>query len=202
MSWSLDLRADSLIRKFLDLPGEFFSDGHVYGFRTDQRLVEDIVALELHAVPSLIACMGDDRQSKVTSHSPGTGADPYVLVVALCNELLHRTSFAEMKYDSLFELAAVDAGFGPREGGGASYEASAGVLRRDQRIWRAYLARYQHHFWRRRYRSTRFRTRGAGAQAGRDRRRCNVDSGALSVAEFNASGETVSATRVRALLYF
>lgn len=142
---ALTRRADSLIARLLDTPGEFRGDGHVYGFFTDQHLLDDLSALNMHAARSLIECMSDGRKSKVRYDDRDTREPRRALRGALCFEALVHTYFYQMRDDSLFRraLLASDCDEHADEGPKycyASYSSDASELRRAQRVWRAYLA--------------------------------------------------------------
>src|SRR5689334_357879 len=86
-------------------PGEFRGDGHVYGFFTDQHLLDDLSALNMHAARSLIECMSDGRKSKVRYDDRDTREPRRALRGALCFEALVHTYFYQMRDDSLFRRA-------------------------------------------------------------------------------------------------
>ena len=144
----LTKRADTLIARLLDTPGEFRGDGQVYGFFTDQHLLDDIAALNMHAAPSLIECMSDGRKSKVRYEDRDTGEPRRALRGALCFEALVHTYFFQLRDDSLFRRALLasdcdeHADEGPKYCYG-SYSSDASELRRAQRLWRAYLAAFR-----------------------------------------------------------
>jgi len=149
---TLERRADSLIVRLLDTPGAFWSDGHIYTFRTDQAVLDNLTALEMHAVPQLIECMGDDRPSRVTYRDPETERTKKALRGAICFQALVDTHFWMMKDDTLFQRVESsvpcethDASHGDDCDSGyfLGYQAKAQELRREQRILRAYLAAYR-----------------------------------------------------------
>jgi hypothetical protein len=148
----LDSRADSLIARLLATPGSFSSDGNVYVFITDQKVLDELALLELHAVPQLIQCIGDDRPSEVTYADPGTGERKRALRGAVCFQALIETHFWQMHDDTLFRRVeqAVPCGshetdrFGSCLGGRyTGYYAGALELHRTQRVWLAYLEAFR-----------------------------------------------------------
>jgi hypothetical protein len=144
----LDARADSLIERLLATPGKIESDGHVYSFVTDPEVLEDLVALELHAVPQLIECMADSTDSKVTYHGGGVTGERPVLRGAVCFLALIHTGFFQMHDDELLmrvEVALDCSGFAynGKHACGADYTAGGETLRRTQTVWRNYLAAYR-----------------------------------------------------------
>ena len=142
-------RADSLIARLLDTPGTFWSDGHIYVFSTDEELLEDLASLELHAVPALFQCMGDDRPSRVTYTARRTGRARRALRGAVCFQALVNTSFFQMRIDSLLERVTAESGCDETNSddvscdGFADYEAGGRELRQQLRIWRAYLDEFR-----------------------------------------------------------
>jgi hypothetical protein len=93
----LDLRADSLIARLLDDPGQFSSDGHVYVYLGNYALLDWLGDLEMHAVPQLIDCVGDVRQSRATYLDPRTAESKPALRGTLCFQALIGTHFWRMQ---------------------------------------------------------------------------------------------------------
>lgn len=145
---ALERRADSLIARLLATPGEIVDAGSGYAFITDQQLLDDLAALELHAVPKLIDCLSDTRRSRVVAPSPETDRAGRISRGAVCAEALIATHFFQMRDKDIFAAAMRVSGCDEtaNEGPTACYAyhySKADELHRAQRVWREYLAAYR-----------------------------------------------------------
>jgi hypothetical protein len=145
----LKQRADSLIARLLDTPGEFSTGSHVYVFHTNQEVLDDLAALELHAVPALIDCMSDARPSRVTYLERSTGRTRRALSGALCHQALADTYFFQLRIDSLMERVEREVGCPNPDTARrrpcrsfAYYGSGIEQLKQQQRVWRAYHAAF------------------------------------------------------------
>lgn len=143
---TLAKRADSLIARLLDARGEFWTDGSIYTFTTNQHLLGQLTALELHAVPSLIECMSDARASRVIVRERGNDYTYRALRGAVCLEALRNTQFFQAADEALLDRVKAEVGCAdPRTTSEGTCDDFDGFMRNphelkyEQKIWRAYL---------------------------------------------------------------